>query len=389
MSQKIFSMSLFLVALMFFPGFAMAAEPVTIGIVCELSGPGATVGTNWERGVLMGVEEINADGGILGRKIETFTFDTKTEPPVSIAVMKKAVERKPFIVFGTVFSGSTLVNMPILQQAGIPQFSGSTAPSLTKQGNPNFFRTAYGTDISMLKVVKWLTEVLKVKNLALIYANTEFGKGGRDALVNLLTPKGVKFVTDIATEMAQTDFTGELARVKASGADTLFIFQHEDANARILPQVREIGLDKLMRIVGHVTLLTEDVLKLAKDSANGIQGHVGESPYAPPLKPIGDKYLSKYRELPDHNFFQAYIGAYIVKAVVDETKSFDQQKFRDYLHNRTLCVKNHPGIRMDLYYDDKGDIDRNSFLVTVQNRKHVITGTLDPLNPEKFEKCKK
>jgi branched-chain amino acid transport system substrate-binding protein len=382
-------MSLFLVALTLFPGFAVAAEPATIGIVCELSGPGATVGMNWERGVLMAVEEINGTGGILGRKIETFSLDTKTEAPVSVAAMKKAVERKPFVVMGTVFSGSTIVNMPILQQAGIPQFSGSTAPSLTKQGNLNFFRTSYGTDISMLKVVKWLTEVLKVKKLALIYASTEHGKGGRDALMTLLKPKGVEFVTDIATEMTQTDFTGELARVKTSGADTLFIFQHEDANARILPQVREMGLDKLMRIVGHVTLLTEDVIKLAKESANGIQGHVGESPYAPPLKPIGDKYLNKYRELPDHNFFQAYIGTYVVKAVAEETGGFDQQKFRDYLHNRTLCVKDHPGIRMDLYYDDKGDIDRDSFLVTVQNQKHVITGTLGPLNPEKFQKCKK
>jgi branched-chain amino acid transport system substrate-binding protein len=82
------------------------------------------------------------------------------------------------------------------------------------------------------------------------------------------------------------------------------------------------------------------------------------------------------------------MGVNIIKAVVEEIGAFDQQKFRDYLHNRTLCVKNHPGILMDVYYDENGDIDRESFLVKIENRKHVITGILPPLDPAKFSGCK-
>ena len=70
-------------------------------------------------------------------------------------------------------------------------------------------------------------------------------------MLKLLIPKGVKIVADVATEMGQTNFVGELARVQASGADTLFIYQHEEENGRILPQIKEIGLDKSMRIVGQ------------------------------------------------------------------------------------------------------------------------------------------
>jgi len=81
-----------------FGGTSFSAEPVVVPIVCELSGPGASSGTRWEKGVLMAVEEINASGGLLGRKIETFSLDTKTEAPVSIAAMRKAIERKPFVV---------------------------------------------------------------------------------------------------------------------------------------------------------------------------------------------------------------------------------------------------------------------------------------------------
>jgi branched-chain amino acid transport system substrate-binding protein len=143
-----------------------------------------------------------------------------------------------------------------------------------------------------------------------------------------------------------------------------------------------------MRVVGHDTLLTEDTIKLAGDAANGAQGHHVLSPVAPPLKALAERYEDKYAETPDHNFFQGYMGVHIIKAVVEEIGAFDQQKFRDYLHNRTLCVKNHPGILMDVYYDGKGDIDRESFLVKIEDRKHVITGILPPLNPEKFQGCK-
>jgi branched-chain amino acid transport system substrate-binding protein len=390
MIKKIFLMGLIvLMGCSLFSGSGIAADSVTIPIVCELSGPGAPSGMRWERGVLMAVEDINTSGGMLGKKIETFSLDTKTEAPVSVAAMRKVIERKPFVVMGPVYSGSAIACMGVLRDAGVPQFVGSESPSITNQGNPNIFLTSYNAGLSMQKVIKWLTEVLKVKNMAIIYANSEMGKGGRDALIKLLAPKGVKIVADIGTEMGQADFTGELARVKRSGADTLFIYSHEEESGRMLVQEHEMGIDKLMRIVGHVTLITENVLKLAKDASNGIMGQVEFSGYAAQLKPLTEKYLKKYGDLPDHNFYKAYIGLQVVNAAVKETGSFDQQKIRDYLHKRTLCVKNHPGIMMDVYYDENGDLDRESFLVRVENQKHVITGVLGPLHAERFGVCKK
>jgi len=112
------------------PSAGITAETVKIGIVCELSGSGAPAGMRWQRGILMAVDEINAADGILGRQIETFSLDSKTEPPVSVAAMKKAIEKEPYVVMGTVYSSSTVVNMSVLQKAGIPQFTGSTAPPI-------------------------------------------------------------------------------------------------------------------------------------------------------------------------------------------------------------------------------------------------------------------
>ena len=114
----------------------MAAEPVIVPIVCELTGSGAPSGMRWERGVLMAAEDINGSGGILGRKIETFSLDTKTEAPVSVAAMRRVVERKPFVVMGPVYSGSAIACMGVLQQAGCPNLWGRSLPPLRSRGTP-------------------------------------------------------------------------------------------------------------------------------------------------------------------------------------------------------------------------------------------------------------
>jgi branched-chain amino acid transport system substrate-binding protein len=237
----------------------------------------------------------------------------------------------------------------------------------------------------MQKVVKWLTEVIQAKNLAIVYVNNAFGKGGRDALVDLLSKKGVNIVADVATDPGQSDFTGELARVKTSGADTLFVYLHEEESGRILPQIRDLAVDKVMKIVGHVTLLGSDVIRLAGDAANGVEGHVGLTPVANELKPVAERCEKRFGEGPDHNFYKAYINVYAVKAAVEAIGAFDQQKLRDFLHNRTLYVKDHPGILMDLYFDENGDIDRQSFLVVIKDQKPVIKDILEPLHPERFK----
>jgi branched-chain amino acid transport system substrate-binding protein len=120
-----------------------------------------------------------------------------------------------------------------------------------------------------------------------------------------------------------------------------------------------------------------------------VVGHVGLSPVAAPLKPVADRYLAKYKELPDHNFYKSYIAMSVIKAVVEQNKSFDQQKFRDKLKNSTLCVKDYPGILMDVHYDEKGDVDRESFLIKIENQKQTMAGILGPLHPEWFTGCKK
>src|SRR6267142_5104172 len=89
---------------------------IKIPIVAEITGCGASVGAMWRDAVNLAVEDINKTGGILGMKLETSVQDTQTDPPTSVAVMRRVLNDKPFAVFGTVYSSSTVANMDIAKQ---------------------------------------------------------------------------------------------------------------------------------------------------------------------------------------------------------------------------------------------------------------------------------
>src|SRR5439155_623432 len=109
---------------------------------------------------------VHVAGGILGMKLETAVQDTQTDPPTSVAVMRRVLNDKPFAIFGTVYSSSTVANMDIAKQAGIPQFTGSESVIITQKGNDNIFLTSFGQDVGMAKFVRWLVDDVKAEKIA-------------------------------------------------------------------------------------------------------------------------------------------------------------------------------------------------------------------------------
>ncbi len=345
-----------------------SAQNVKLAIVAEITGGGAPVGATWRDGVNLAVEDINKKGGILGRRVETFLLDTQSDPPTSVAVMRRAINENPFAILGTVYSSSTVANMDIARQAGIPQITGSESILIVQKGNPNIFLTSFTQQIGFAKLVRWLAEDLKAEKIALVYVNNAFGKGGREMFLKFLKDRGKSIVADISTEPQQVDFTPELTRVRASGATHLLVYSHEEENARLMIQLRKLGLS--VEPVGD-NLCAQTAIDPGGEAMNGVKCHVpmtAASP-VPSMADMGRRFQEKYGRVPDHNGFKAYIGTHMVKAAVERVGAFDQAKVRDCLHNNLFTAAEEPGLLMDVYVDEKGDSDRASFIVEVQNRQ--------------------
>src|SRR5487761_2566225 len=248
---------------------AAQSGPVPIVGLVELSGPGAVSGTNFNDGVRMAVEEINAKGGILGRKIDYTYNDTQSNPGVAKALAQKAVDQNAYVVMGPVFSGSIFVSMDVTRKAEITNFTGGEAANITQQGNPYIFRTSFTQANAMPRVARYMKNALKLG-------------------------------ADVSTDQGQVDFSGAVLKVKQSGSDGVFVYVNEEESARALRELAKQGYNKPR--VGETTLTGQKVIELAGGAADGAIAHVGLSPDAPipAVRAFAEKFQKEFKYKPDH-----------------------------------------------------------------------------------------
>src|SRR5215469_8899697 len=366
-------------ALMLLAGGATAAE-VKLVYVGEISGSIAVSGGNFRDGVILAVEEINAKGGILGEKIALTQLDTQTNPGVARAQMQKAIDSDPYVVLGPIFSGNVKSTMPLLKQAEIPHLVGGEAGELTSMGDNYLFRTSFGQQIGMPKIANFIRDELKAKTVALIWVNNDFGKGGRDRLITELGARDIKLAVDVSSESGQVDFAADVVKLKAANADVVFVYSNEEECARIMREARKQGLKG--PFIGDTTLLSQKTIELGGDAANGVMGHVGLTADAP-IPAVADftaRFQKRFNYKPDHNGIKGYTAVYAIKYVTEQkTKKLDRKAFADALHGLTITPKDEPNILIETHWDDKGEIDRISFLAEVVNGQQKITKILPKL----------
>jgi branched-chain amino acid transport system substrate-binding protein len=360
--------------------FAQSGGTIKLADVAELSGGGATVGTNWKNGIDLAIEEINAKGGILGNRLEVTHADSQSNPGMARAQVQKALDNEPYVLLGPGYSGSVKVTAPLAAEAGIAQIMGGEAAELTQAGNKFLFRTSFGQQSSMPKVAKYINDDLKAKSVALVWVNNDFGRGGRDVIAREFARYGTKVAADLSTEAGQADFAADVSKIKAAAPDAVFIYLNEEESARILKELKRQGVT--VPLIGETTLVGQKVVELAGDAANGARGHVGLTTDAPVdlVRAFREKFVKKYNYIPDHNGIKGYLAIYMIKAATEKMGKVDAKKLADTLHGLTIKAANEPGILMDVTFDQNGDIDRQGFLVEIVEGKQVIKQVLPKLN---------
>jgi branched-chain amino acid transport system substrate-binding protein len=354
--------------------------PIKLADVAELSGGGATVGTNWKNGIDLAIEEINAKGGVLGRKLEVTHADSQSNPGVARAQVQKALDTEPYVLLGPGYSGSVKVTAPLAAEAGITQIMGGEAAELTQSGNKFLFRTSFGQQSSMPKVAKYINDELKAKSVAVVWVNNDFGKGGRDVITKEFAKYGIKVAVDVSTEAGQADFAADVSKIKAAAPDAVFIYVNEEESARMLKELKRQAVT--VPLIGETTLVGQKVVELAGDAANGARGHVGLTTDAPVdlIKAFRERFVKKYNYVPDHNGIKGWLSIYMIKAATEKIGKVDPKAVADTLHGMTIKAADQPGILMDVTFDQNGDIDRQGFLVEIVEGKQVIEQMLPKLN---------
>ena len=271
---------------------AQAQDTVKIGMVEPLTGSVAYNGKSVVEGARLAVEEMNAAGGILGKKIELIIEDGQCTPANSVNATEKLVQKdKVAAIVGAFCSSATAAIMPVAQKYKIPLITGvSSQATLTEQGNPYFFRAAETDALMARAFAKILANDLKLSKVAYIGVNDDWGRGGVAEFSRDLSELGVKTVLTEYFDHGTTDFFTLLTKLRAAKPDGVFVAAETQDGSILVKQIREMGLDA--KVFGVGSWATADFINLAGKAAEGIHAAV---PYASSMEsPRNQTFVKNY-----------------------------------------------------------------------------------------------
>jgi branched-chain amino acid transport system substrate-binding protein len=225
-----------------FAATASAQETIKIGVTQPLTGAVAASGTYITNGAKLGAEAINREGGVLGKKIELVIEDNKSNPKEAVASAEKLILKdKVPVLMGAWSSTFTLAIMPKLEEYKVPMVvETSSSGKITTSGNPWIFRIAPTSAME----AKVFTEKLgsfnpPIKKADFLAVNNDFGRGASDEFKKALQAKGVEVGRTETMAPEATDLSAQLAALKQSGGDTLFVTSGVEQITLIIKQAAE------------------------------------------------------------------------------------------------------------------------------------------------------
>ncbi|HBL36122.1 MAG TPA: ABC transporter substrate-binding protein [Firmicutes bacterium] len=228
--------------------FTLTAAPKSYKIahLAPLTGDASFQGQILVNAAKMAVDEINAKGGINGVPIEYIPVDETSSTTSGIEAVRKAIALNPVAVIGPNRSGTILAAENLWKRAKIPFITDGTNADTTKKGNPYTFRIQIASTYWIPILARTAKEYYNVQKPAVIYGTNEYSKGLWDATEPALTQYGLKAVTVQTYNDGDRDFTAQLLKIKAAGADALFCYGYEAEIGMILRQRVELGMKDLL-----------------------------------------------------------------------------------------------------------------------------------------------
>ena len=317
---------------------ALAAEdPIKIGVLLPLTGSNAPFGQIQKKSALMAAGEINASGGINGKKIELIIADTQGNPDVGRAAIEQLIRRDQFLAVGGGFSSSvTWATISIAQQNKIPFLVNSAAADrITEQGWEYIFRLNQPVSEHFETFASFVKEVATdIKSVALVHDDTLTGASEARKFFKTAQALSLKLVVRESYERGRDDFKPLLGKVKTQGADLVYMVAHDVRDAAgLVRQSRELKLNPKL-FVGVAAGFTET--ELAKNAGKASEHVASLVPWSPSVPYPGareyfEKFIATYDIPPGYHGAEAYAGMQVISAALKRASALSPAGVRDAL----------------------------------------------------------
>jgi branched-chain amino acid transport system substrate-binding protein len=349
--------------------------PIKIGVVTPLSGTYTPIGEQVKMGLDLAAREINAAGGINGRKINLIYEDEEANPAVATQKAEKLfqVEKVDFLT-GTVNSGSTLAVGQVAERNNkLIATSVSFADSITgDKCSPNVFRVNARAGMQSAALAAWVDKEIPKANIFFIGPDYEMGRSTVSAFKRASTEKGAKDVGEVFAPLDNKDYSPYFGQVRAAKPNVIYTSVAGNDTVRLFSQMEEYGVNKGVTLVGASGTVTSQNMGAIGKSANGFVTGVGYSPKLdnPANKKFVADFQKAYNKLPDLYGADSYGLLYFYKAAVEKAKSTETDKVRTAMDD--LSWQTPQGIKKMRAGDHQAMQDM--FAVRVENGEFNIVG---------------
>jgi len=323
---------------------AFAADPIKIGLSGPFTGGSSPMGVSMRDGVKLAAAEINAKGGVLGRKIELIERDDQADNGRGVQVTQELINKEGVVAaMGFINTGVSLAAQRFYQEAKIPVINNvATGSIVTKQFLPpefpdNYvFRTSANDTIQSSMIVEQAIDVRKYKKVAILADSTNYGQLGREDLEKALAAKGIKPVAVEKFNIKDVDMTAQLLKSKEAGAQAILTYG-------IGPELAQIanGMEKLgwkVPMIGSWTLSMGNFIDNAGKNGDGAM--MPETFIQEPNTPKRKEFIAAYQKaykvdrIPSPvSAAQGYDSMYLLAAAINQAGTTNGVKVREALEN--------------------------------------------------------
>jgi len=353
-----------------------STNEIAIGQYGSMTGSEATFGQSTDEGIRLAVEEINATGGIKGKKIKLVTMDNQGKPEEAASVVTRLIEQEKVVaLLGEVASSRSLAAAPIAQSKKIPMVSpSSTNPKVTEIGD-YIFRTCFIDPFQGTVMAKFAIENLKAKKVAILRdVKSDYSVGLADFFTQKYKELGGQVVADVSYQSNDVDFKAQLTQIKSKGADALFIPGYYTEVGLIARQARELGINaKLMGGDGW------DSPKLSEIGGKAIDGgyfsnHYSNETTDPVAVEFMNKFKTKYNKMPDGLSAAGYDAAKVLFKAMELAQDVTPEAIRSSL----ASIAEFPGVTGKITINDKRNATKSAVVVEVQGSLNKFVTSVAP-----------
>jgi branched-chain amino acid transport system substrate-binding protein len=353
---------------------------IVIGEYGSLTGGQATFGQSTHNGIMLAVEEINAAGGINGRKLTVKTEDDQSKPEEAPTAVTKLISQNNVVaVLGEVASSASLAAAPICQANKVPMITPSSTNEKVTQVGDYIFRMCYIDPYQGEAMANYLSRQAGYKNAAiLIDVRSDYSTGLAANFKRVFTANGGKIVIEQSYTQGDSDFRAQLTAIRAANPEVIFVPGYYNDIGQIAIQARDLGMKQ--PLAGGDGWESPKLFEIGGKALDGClySNHYHVDDPAPAVRSFVQKYEERYGAKPDSLAALAYDSARVLAEAIKRAGTTDSVKLRDAI----AATKDFAGVTGIITLGpDRNPIGKRLVVLEIQNNTTVLKAVVDPAAP--------